>query len=59
MKKILCSTFVLASLCFLTLPIEAYASHDGGRESSYSQAIDELDKDEVEEFAIPVLFGIT
>lgn len=40
------------------LPTVALASHNGYRESSYSRAISRLDDDKVEEFVVPVLFGL-
>ncbi len=61
MKQISITKRALGAFFILLLavtPSFAFARHDSGRESSYSRQINNLDNDIVEEFGIPVLFGV-
>lgn len=58
MHKHLYRGLTVLSLLVTILPTVAMASHNGSRESTYSRAISRLDDDKVDEFVIPVLFGI-
>lgn len=53
-QALVASFIIISSI----VPSLAFASHDGDRQSSYSSQINDLDDDEVEEFGIPVLFGV-
>jgi len=58
MKKHLYNSLCLLCITLTILPNVSLAYHSGSRESSYSRAISRLDDDVVEDFVIPVLFGI-
>lgn len=58
MQKYLYRSLFPAIILMAVLPGMALASHSGTRESSYSRAISKLDDDKVDEFVVPILFGI-